>query len=88
VGKTSLGKSIAKATGREFIRMSLVVCAMRPRSAATPHPTSARCPQGHPVDEEGEEVQTPLFVMDEIDKKMDSAIGDMTSAAIRPAALS
>lgn len=31
VGKTSLGKSVAKATGREFIRISLVVCVTNPK---------------------------------------------------------
>ncbi len=45
VGKTSLGKSIAKACGREFVRQSLAACATRPRSAATGAPTSARCPE-------------------------------------------
>jgi ATP-dependent Lon protease len=36
VGKTSLGRSIARALGRKFVRM-------RRRSAATAAPTSARC---------------------------------------------
>ena len=43
VGKTSLGKSIAKATGRNFVRMSLVACAMRLRFAAIAGPISAPC---------------------------------------------
>jgi ATP-dependent Lon protease len=44
VGKTSLGKSVAKATGREFVRMASAACATKPRSAATAAPISARCP--------------------------------------------
>ena len=43
VGKTSLGQSIAKATGRTFQRVSLAACTTRRRSAATGAPTSARC---------------------------------------------
>jgi len=43
VGKTSLGKSVARATGRNFVRMSLAACATRRRSAATGAPISARC---------------------------------------------
>ena len=44
VGKTSLGKSVAKATGREFIRISLVACVTKARFAVTAGPISARCP--------------------------------------------
>src|SRR4029079_15448337 len=59
VGKTSLGRSIARATGREYVRQSLrrgawwaggapasrwAACVTRPRSAATAGPTSGRFP--------------------------------------------
>ena len=44
VGKTSLGRSIARSLGRNFVRVSLVECATKPKSAATGAPMSALCP--------------------------------------------
>jgi ATP-dependent Lon protease len=43
VGKTSLGQSIAKATGASTCAWRWAACATRPRSAATAAPTSAPC---------------------------------------------
>jgi len=46
VGKTSLGKSIAEATGRNFIRVALAACATKRTSAGIAGRTSVRCPGG------------------------------------------
>ncbi len=43
VGKTSLGRSIAKALGASSSASRSAASATRPRSAATAAPTSARC---------------------------------------------
>ena len=43
VGKTSLGKSLARATGAISFASALAVCVTRLRSAATGGPISARC---------------------------------------------
>jgi ATP-dependent Lon protease len=43
VGKTSLGMSIAKATGRKFVGFRWAACAMKPRFAAIAAPISAHC---------------------------------------------
>ena len=43
VGKTSLGKSIARALGRKFVASRWAACTMKRKSAVTGARTSARC---------------------------------------------
>jgi len=61
------GKSIARALGRKFIRMSLAGCATKRRSAATAELTwspARRIIQG--IRKAGS--NNPVFMLDEIDK--------------------
>jgi ATP-dependent Lon protease len=66
VGKTSLAKSIARATGREFVRVSAsAASATRPRSVATGAPTSARCPGKIIQSLRKSGSNNPVFLLDE-----------------------
>ena len=83
VGKTSLGKSIAKATGREFVRQSLGGVRGRGRD---PRPiaahTSARCrARSSPICARRASPD-PLFLLDEIDKLGQDFRGDPASALL------
>ncbi len=57
VGKTSLGRSVAKARAASSSASALAACGMNPRSAVTGGPISGRCRADHPVAEEGQDHQ-------------------------------
>jgi ATP-dependent Lon protease, bacterial type len=57
VGKTSLGKSIAKGPAATSCASRSAAYTMRPRSAATGAPISAHAGQDHPVDAQGQDLE-------------------------------
>jgi ATP-dependent Lon protease len=82
VGKTSLGQSIAKATGRKYVARRLAACVTRPRSGATAAPTSAPCPGKVLQSLSKVGTRNPLFLLDEIDKLGQDFRGDPASALL------
>jgi ATP-dependent Lon protease len=83
VGKTSLGQSIAKATGRKYVRMALGGCVTRLRFAGHRRTyIGAYAGQGVAKPDRRSSTRNSLFLLDEIDKLGTDFRGDPSSALL------